>query len=292
MDIIGTGLSGLVGSRITELLSSEFSFTDLSKETGVDLMDFSTIEKKIKESSASWVFHFAAYTNVQGAELEKEKGYESISWGVNVLATENIVNICRQTGKRLLYISTDYVFDGKKDAFFENDMPHPISWYGTTKYEGEKRVQTLGDKALIIRIANPYRSNPVGKMDFVHKMLERITINAEIQAPSDQIFCPTFIDDLGIVITKLIPLNTTGIYHVVSNEGISPFEAAKTVADVFGYPHAPITKTTYDQYFLGKALPPKQALLKHDKINASGIELRSFKEGLTIIKQQEKKEGV
>jgi len=289
MEIIGTGLSGLVGSRITSLLSSEFTFTDLSKETGVDLMDFSTVEQMINKSLAPWVFHFAAYTNVQGAELEKEKGKESVSWGVNVLATENIVNICKQTGKRLLYISTDYVFDGEKDEYNENDQPHPISWYGITKYEGEKFVQTLENNALIVRIANPYRSNPVGKMDFVHKMLERIVLNEEIRAPSDQIFCPTFIDDLGVSLARLVLSNAYGIFHVGSDTGITPYEAANTVANEFGYPNALIVKTSYDQYFMGKAMPPKQAVLKHDKINASGITLHSFEQGVHIVKQQEKK---
>lgn len=289
MDIIGTGLSGLVGSRVTSLLSPGFSFTDLSKETGIDLLDFSKVQKMITSSDSSWVFHFAAYTDVQGAEMEKAKGKKSISWQVNVRATENIVHICRDTGKKLLYISTDYVFDGKKDEYEEDDIPNPISWYGTTKYEGELFVQTLKGQSLIIRIANPYRGSPVGKMDFVHKMLERMNAGLEIQAPSDQLFCPTFVDDLASCLEKLVASDANGIYHVVSATGITPYEAAKELALEFGYKDALITPVSYVQYFSGKALPPKQALLKHDKIDALGVRLHTFGEGLHAVKQQERK---
>ena len=289
MEIIGTGLSGLVGSRVTKLLSPGFAFIDLSKETGIDLLDFFKVREMISASHAPWVFHFAAYTDVQQAESEKAKGKESVSWKVNVGATENVMNICKETGKKLLYISTDYVFDGTKDEYDEDDVPNPISWYGQTKYEGEKLVQTLGTHSLVVRIANPYRSNPVGKMDFVHKMLERMNAGLEIQAPSDQLFCPTYIDDVASCLEKLVSTDAHGIYHVVSATGVTPYEAAKELALEFGYKDALITPVSYALYFSGKALPPKQALLKHDKIDALGVRLHTFSEGLHGVKQQERK---
>lgn len=292
MDIIGTGLSGLVGSRVVSQLSEQFVFTDLSKETGVDIMDFSKVRLIITSSQTPWIFHFAAYTDVQGSENEKEMGTSSISWRVNVLATENIVNICKDTGKKLLYISTDYVFDGRKNEYIEDDIPRPINWYGQTKYEGELRVRTLENNFLIIRIANPYRSNPTGKTDFVHKMIERIKNNQEIQAPSDQIFCPTFVDDLATAIQKLLICDTRGIYHVISSNGITPYQAATHIAKEFSFRSPHITSISYDQYFSGKALPPRHALLKHDKIDALGIKLHTFDQGLHTVKLQERNEGL
>jgi len=287
MDIIGTGLSGLVGSRIVSLFPPTYTFANLSRETDVDLLDFQKVKKMITASRAPWVFHFAAFTDVQGAEGEKEKGEESISWKVNVLATENIVSVCRDTGKRLLYISTDYVFDGTKHEYQEDDIPHPISWYGRTKYEGEKRVEILKEQSLIVRIANPYKSNPMGKMDFVHKMRDKMEKGIELKASSDQIFCPTFVDDLAESLRFLIHNNSSGIYHVVAHDGITPYKAAHVIAEIYHLKNARITSTSYNKYFLGKALPPKQALLKHDKINASGIKLHTFEEGvLEVVKQE------
>ena len=147
----------------------------------------------------------------------------------------------------------------------------------------------MGDHSLIVRIANPYRSNPVGKMDFVHKMLERMNAGLEIQAPSDQLFCPTYIDDLASGLEKFVSTDAHGIYHVVSATGITPYDAAKDLALEFGYNDALITPVSYTQYFSGKALPPKQALLKHDKIDALGVRLHAFDEGLREVKQQERK---
>ena len=103
MKILGTGLSGLVGSRVTQLLSPDFTFENLSLETGVDITDQKSVTKRLEQSGAPWVFHMAAYTDVQGAEKEKD-----IAWKVNVLATSHIANTCNKLNKRLLYIDTDY----------------------------------------------------------------------------------------------------------------------------------------------------------------------------------------
>src|SRR3972149_3124713 len=136
MNILGTGLSGLVGSRVVELLSDEFSFTNLSKETGIDITDSQKLTAEIINSRATWVFHFAAYTDVDGAESQRALSVSSQAWKVNVLATETVVQVWREYHKRLLYISTDYVFDGKKESYTEESAPAPQGWYAVTKYEG------------------------------------------------------------------------------------------------------------------------------------------------------------
>lgn len=288
MEIIGTGLSGLVGSRITALLSPDFSFVDLSKETGVDIMDFSCVRDRISASPSSWVFHFAAYTNVQAAQDEKEKGKESISWRVNVEATKHIAEVCRDTGKRLLYISTDYVFDGTKGIYDEKDIPNPISWYGQTKYEGEKAGEILGDRFLIVRISTPYRSAPVGKIDFVHKIKERLEQKELINAPNNQTFSPTFIDDLAAALRLLISSSASGIYHVGAASGITPYEAALEVASVFGFSRKAVQPVSYKEYFTHKAPAPQHAVLKHDKIDTLAVCLHTFQEGLEEVRNQER----
>lgn len=289
-DVLGTGLSGLVGSRIIKLLSPSFSFTAISKETGFDITNAGQMETLIKESKAPWVFHFAAYTNVQAAEDEKDKGKESASWNVNVSATENIAKACREFGKKLLYISTDYVFDGTKQEYHEEDVPHPISWYGVTKYEGEKAILASGVPFIIIRISTPYRSFPVGKTDFVHKILERLQRNQTIQSPEDQWFSPTFIDDLAIAIKGVVEGRKEGIYHVGSQEGISPFEAATTICHSFGCDASLVKPTSYDAYYSGKAKAPRHAILKHDKIDALHLSLHTFTDGVKEVQRQEEEE--
>lgn len=282
MNIIGTGLSGLVGSRAVELLSHSYTFTNLSLETGIDITNFDVVKTALASSDAPWVFHFAAYTNVQGAEKDRD-----VAWKVNVDATENIVKVCRIFKKRVVYIDTDYAFDGKyKEGYSEDDKTSPLGWYAKTKSEGAKYVLAY-DKGLVIRISNPYRANPVGKTDFVHKMLERLKNNQGIVAPSDQLFVPTFIDDIATAIEKLISVNASGIYHVVSGSPLSPYDAAIAIAIEYSLDPSQIQKTTFAEYFKDRAPTPQYAALSNDKIRNLGVSMHSFQDGLRLMHQQE-----
>lgn len=286
MNIIGTGLSGLVGSRVVELLSSTLTFENLNVRDQGDITNRTIISEQMHRSAAQWVFHFAAKTDVDGAEKERSMGEKSPTWIVNVLGTEAIIDACEKTGKRLLYISTDYVFDGTKQFYTEDDAPHPVGWYATTKCEGEKRVLAMGNRGLVIRIANPYRASFARKSDFVRSIIDRLEKGDAVTAPSDQIFVPTFIDDIAVAIRALINANADGIYHIVGSQELSPFVAAGKIAESFGYDTRRIIPTSFSLYFADRAPRPKQAALKHDKITKLGVRIRSFDEGLTEMKRQ------
>lgn len=286
MNILGTGLSGLVGSRVVELLSSLFSFEDLSLDTGVDITKKELVESRISASSAPWMIHLAAKTDVDGAEAERPLGEQSSTWIVNVRATEYIVEACQRTGKRLLYVSTDYVFDGTKDTYTEEDIPNPQGWYAVTKHEGEKQVARLGDHGLIIRIANPYRASFPAKPDFVAKIRQKLEQGELIASPSDQLFVPTFIDDIARGIKALIEKNASGIYHVVGSDALSPFDAAKTVARTFGFEESLVAPAAFTSYFASRAPRPFRAALKNDKITKFGVRMATFREGLKEIARQ------
>jgi len=286
MKILGTGLSGLVGSRVVELLSDDCSFENLSLETGVDITNKESVDTFFAKSNAPWVFHMAAYTDVQGAEKERSLGEQSVAWKVNVQATQNIADNCKKLGKKLLYVDTDYAFDGKKKSYSEDDVPNPLGWYAKTKSEGSKRVLALGNQGLVIRISNPYRANPVGKKDFVHKILERMQTNQPITAPADQIFTPTFIDDIASALRVLVKLGANGIYHVVGSS-LSPFSAAMTIAEVFGCDTSLVHKITFAEMFANRAPTPQYAGLKNDKIKALGVMMHTFEAGLKEVQKQE-----
>ena len=286
MKILGTGLSGLVGSRVVQLLSPEFTFENLSLDTGVDITDKESVTKRLEQSDAPWVFHMAAYTDVQGAEKERSLGEQSVAWNVNVIATQHIVDIVKKLGKKLLYIDTDYAFDGTKKMYREEDTPNPLGWYAKSKSEGAKRVLMLGNQGLVIRISNPYRAKPVGKKDFVHKMLERMQSGQIVTAATDQLFVPTFIDDIASALRVLVKLGASGIYHVVGNS-LSPFEAAKIIADVFGCNKTLVQPTTFAAMFANRAPTPQYAVLSNEKIKALGVPIHSFADGIAEVKKQE-----
>lgn len=287
MKILGTGLSGMVGSRVVELLSSSCTFENLSMETGVDITNVDVLKERFSASDAPWVFHFAAYTNVQEAEKEKDLGEQSAAWKVNVHATQHIANLCQQLGKRLLYISTDYVFDGTKDAYSEDDAPHPLGFYAKTKFYGEEAVKKLGSHGLIVRIANPYRANPVGKMDVFHKIRERLASGQPVKAPTDQLIVCTFVDDLAGAITTLVEKDAGGIFHVPSQDAVVPYDVMCMLARTFQLDASLVEKTTFAEFFQGRAPVPQKACLKHDKIDALNIRLHTVEAGMQEVKQQE-----
>ncbi len=286
MKILGTGLSGLVGSRVVELLKDSYTFTNLSLETGVDITNKDVIDKYIRGSDTPWVFHFAAKTDVDGAQKERSLQKGSSTWIVNVIATENIVEACRATRKNLLYVSTDFVFDGTQDTYIEEDTPNPQGWYAITKYEGEKKVSTLGSHGLIIRLAFPYRSSFTGKKDFVSSMRDKLASGQELPAPTDQLITPTFIDDIAVAIDILVKRNESGIVHVVGSQSLSPYEAAQKVAELFDLNSGLIKPTTFQTYYQGRAPRPFHAVLKNAKITKFGVKMATFDEGLEIITSQ------
>lgn len=288
MEYIGTGLHGLVGSRLVELLRDRHSFVSLGLEEGIDITNESLVtEKIVSNSAAQWVLHLAAYTDVQGAEKDRNLGENSQAWKVNVEATQYIINACKRSGKRLLYIDTDYAFDGVQPLYTELDIPRPLGWYAKTKTEAAMRVFALGDMGLVVRISNPYRAHPQGKKDFVHKILERLEEGKLVVAPSDQIFVPTFVDDIALAIERLTEDYAMGIYHVVGSTSLSPYEAAKVIALVYGCDVGLISPTSFASYFAGKAAVPQFAALTNEKLKARGISMHEFKDGLEEIKRQE-----
>lgn len=286
MQIIGTGLSGLVGTQIVKYFGSDFEFENLSLETGVDITEINEVTRRIEGSSAEWIFHLAAVTDVDRVEKEKDLGIQGRGWRVNVDATANLVRLAKRTGKNLLYISTDYVFSGDKESYVETDFPEPLSWYGRTKWEGEKLVLEVGKKGLVVRIANPYGGDEGGKKDFVQKILERLNHKEQVIAPADQKLVPTFLEDIVMAIYRLVNLHESGIYHVVGEDVVTPFEAATQIAEVWGFDPQLVVPTTFAKYFAGRAQRPQRAILKHDKISELGIKMRSFREGLEEIHGQ------
>ena len=137
--IIGTGLSGVVGSRLVELLQDEYDFEDLSLESGVDITNTSQLKRLFAQSTAKVCLHLAAVTDVDGCEQQKDLGRESLAWQVNVQATRSLAQLAREKDMHMVYISTEFVFDGTKpigEVYSEEDEPRPVNWYGETKYQG------------------------------------------------------------------------------------------------------------------------------------------------------------
>jgi len=302
MKILGTGLTGLVGSRFTELLENAYEFEHINLDNGINILDKASVLDAISSSNASIVLHMAAKTNVDGCELDKERDKEILSfktkedkeevwkneqtaWAVNVFGTQNIVEACQKENKKIIYISTDFVFKGQKKSYTEEEKPDPLNWYAKTKYEGEKLVENSGVDYIIARLAYPYRAF-FERNDFVRGLIAKLQKNENLSMVTDHVMVPTFIDDLVNALDLLIQKEEKGIFHIVGSESITPYQAALKIAEVFNLDSSLISKTTRREYFAGKAARPFCLNLKNDKIGKLGIEMSTFEKGLLEVKNQ------
>src|SRR3989338_11444327 len=213
-----TGSTGLIGSRIIELLKTDFEFIELVWPE-FDLRKKDQIWKVLKDLNFDLLLHLAAYTNVDAAEKEKNLAFE-----INVTGTKNIFEAVSRKKKKLIYISTDFVFDGKHPPFYEDSIPHPLSYYAQTKFEGEKIVK---NRALIVRFSYPYRAKYEIKPDFVKKIKLSLEKKTTLPLISNSLITPTFIDDIALSMKHLFNNYSAEIFHIVGADSISPYQAGK-----------------------------------------------------------------
>jgi len=229
MEILGTGLSGLVGSKVVQLYSNKYNFQNIDLTVGVDITDFAAVHDFISKSSAPVIIHMAAFTDATKA-WEQTGDTSGVCYKVNVVGTENIAKVARETGKHLIHVSTAFVFDGNKDTMYvEEDPVSPIEWYGVTKAKAEEVVQKIGGSWTIFRIDQPFRSDPFAKQDTAHKMAENLK-KQDFRPFGDHWFAPTIIEDFAQVLDWGIENKPQGIFHATCNEKVSDYQYANMIA--------------------------------------------------------------
>lgn len=288
MNILGTGLNGLVGSRIVELLSPKHTFQNISRSTGVDISDYTSLLQAVSGSDANIVLHLAAYTDVKTAERERELGAASEAYKINVLGTQNVAKACKEADKKIIYISTDLVVGGDdmpEGGFTEEATPNPLGWYAETKYKGEKMVEESGAEYTIMRIAYPYRAN-FEKPDFVRFFKKMLEEGNALKVLEDRLVTPTFIDDIAYAMDTLIENEATGLYHSAGGQILSMYEAVVMIAEKFGLDRSLVGKTTRQEFLVDRAPEPFSSALNNAKIARLGVRMNTFQEGLENMIQQ------
>ena len=286
--VTATGLTGLIGSRIEELLSDSFRWLPLRYEDGFDITDGEKVDGAIGEFGGHIVFHLAAFTDLNAAW--KEQGDETgMCYRINVLGTRNIVEACRKSGKYLIHVSTDAVFDGGKNQLYtEEDRRNPIDWYGQTKLWAEEEVLKSGCQAAVVRFAYPFRADFPPKKDFVRKIIDQLKRREKVVMFTDTIFTPTFIDDIAMAMKEMILKKKSGIFHIVGSTQLSPFSAAKQIAKTFGLDESLILPQMLKDYLKNGGRPyPQFAGLSNEKLKKDlEISMKTFPEGLGEMRRQ------
>ena len=290
MKILITGAAGFLGKKLRSILEKKFSFevicTDRSgnSETGCVKMDITDAEKVmnvITNIKPDAVIHCAAMSDVDGCEDNKK-----LAMTINRDGSANIAEACNAIDALMVHISTDFVFDGAKGNYAEDDEPNPLSYYAKTKLEGENAVKKKAHKFIIIRPEVLYGYNGDGsERSFTIWVHDNLKAGKEIRVVDDQFNTPTLIDDLAMAIGKLIKKNKLGIWHVAGPERLSRYEMAVQLAEVFGY-DASLIKRIKSSELKQKALRPLDSSLNTEKLNKAGISMHGFREGLAIMKGQ------
>jgi dTDP-4-dehydrorhamnose reductase len=293
MRILITGISGMLGVDLCETLREEYEVA------GLDIKDFSStslpsprvhkaditdrhgLKKLFRQLPPHSVIHTAAYTDVDGCEKNPDRAHR-----VNALGTRNIALICQEKNIPLVYVSTDFVFDGKKNCpYAELDEPRPLNVYGRSKLAGENYVRSLLERYFIVRTSWLYGRHGKNFVDTILKLAEEKEV---LTVVGDQVGSPTYTKDLAQEMKKLVSSSSYGIYHITNSGSCSWYGFAKEIlklAGIRGVKVKPITSRELNR----PAPRPQFSVLNHSSSGrGAGNTMRPWKEALKEYLEERK----
>jgi dTDP-4-dehydrorhamnose reductase len=261
MNVLITGGNGQLGKTFQALKEKEHSIHSLSKEE-LDVTDSKAVEDCFEKYNPGLVIHAAAYTAVDSAELYQKKAYD-----VNAVGALNVARSANEIGATMVYISTDYVFDGEKETFYiEEDEPNPKSVYGLSKWLGEVLVRRTSPKHYIVRTSWLFGH---GGGNFVKTMAELGRRKREVQVVADQFGAPTYTNDLASTIFELIG-KPYGIYHISNSGSCSWYEFARKIYEELDADPTLVKPVTTEKYG-AKAPRPAYSVMNLEKLVSTGV---------------------
>lgn len=298
MKVFVTGVAGQLGYDVVNELCSrghEVIASDVIGEwngnvpyVSLDITDALAVERVILDVMPDVIVHCAAWTAVDAAEDESNQGKVK---AINVEGTQNMANAAKRVNAKMVYISTDYVFDGQGTEPWQPDCKEyaPLNVYGQTKLGGEQAVANTLEKYFIVRIAWVFGLN--GK-NFIKTMLQVGKNHAQVRVVNDQIGTPTYTYDLARLLADMIETDKYGYYHATNEGGyISWYDFTKEIYRQAGM-NTEVLPVTTAEYGCSKAARPFNSRLDKTKLVESGFEpLPSWQDALERYLQELKKQG-
>ena len=278
MKVLVTGVKGQLGyDCVNELTKRGHVAVGVDIEE-MDITDAASVNSVVKETSPDAVIHCAAWTAVDAAEDEENREKVRL---VNAVGTQNIADVCRDLNCKMLYLSTDYVFDGQGTEPWQPDCTDykPLSVYGETKLAGELAVSQTLEKYFIVRIAWVFGKN--GK-NFIKTMLNLCKTHDTIKVVSDQIGTPTYTYDLAKLLVDMIDTEKYGYYHATNEGGyISWYDFTKEIfrqacemgRQEYSEERLNLIPVTTEEYGISKAKRPFNSRLDKSKLTENGFTL-------------------
>lgn len=284
----GSGLLGryliqeAVGSNDTVLSTYQTMPVSVQgiSEARLDLRDVTATKEVLERFQPDMVLLPGAMTNVDQCERSPTQ-----SWEINAEGPMNVANVCKDIGAKLLYVSTDYVFNGMKQSkYYEFDTTDPISIYGQTKLEGERCTMDADKHNLVCRVSVLYGWNRSGKKNFVTWLLDELENKRPVNVFDDQWVSPTYAPHCAKILLKLIKSDEKGVFHTSGPDCLNRHEIALMVAKEFGLDASLVRKVPTKSVDL-LARRPERSCLSVDKVESIlDMGMLSFGEGIKMMR--------
>lgn len=286
MKVLVVGASGLVGSRVLSELEKSAEFeaegTCLSRTAvglrRLDITDVDETRKLISRLKPDVIVHTAALTNVDYCE-----DYRSEAYGINVRGTGNVVDAAREAGCRVVYISTDFVFDGLNGPYGEDDATNPVNYYGRTKLEGETLVSGIGHVIARTTVVYGWKS---GSKNFLMQVFGKLSANEEMNVAVDQYGSPTLADNMATAVVELIKEKKNGIYNIAGVDVMNRHEFALKIAKIFDLDQGLLTPVETGSLRQRAVRPMKAGLRVEKAARELKTRLLGVEEGLSFARKQ------
>jgi dTDP-4-dehydrorhamnose reductase len=265
------GASGLLGQELVQALSGEHEQLTALSTKDADLRDHARVRDAIRDSRPDWVILCAAYTDVDGCESNRD-----LAFAVNCEGAVNVAEAVREAGSRLLFLSTDYVFDGSKRTPYEtSDARKPASVYGESKARAEERLIEILPEVCIARTSWLFGH---GGKCFPATILKLASTRSEISVVNDQRGSPTFTRDLASALVELCRASARGIVHVTNSGNCTWYEFAGEIVRGAGLRATvkPVSTAEYPR----PARRPAYSVLSPASLTAYNIQMPEWRDGL------------
>lgn len=295
--ILITGANGLVGQKLVEcginneqwnIIATgrgESRFKSGEQDFTYEPMDTTNVEEVSRVFAAytpDYVIHSASMTDVDRCEINRDLCNEQ-----NIQATENILAECEKHCSHLIFISTDFVFDGKNGPYTEDDKPNPVNYYGWTKYQTEKSIQSRNLAWTIIRTNLVYGiGHDLTRSNIVLWVKHGLEVGKEMSLVDDQVRTPTLAEDLAAGCLLVVSKNATGIFNISGKDLLTPYDMAVLTADYFGLDKENITRTDSSHFNQVAKRPIKTGLIIEKAQKILDFQPKSFAEGIAIVSKQ------
>ncbi len=284
MKVLVIGAAGFLGKHLVRDFSIDntvFGADKYKDKKGLHYLDLAnreSVKSAFLRFSPELVLLPASVTGVDFCEQNQD-----LAWAVNTEGPKEVAVAAKRQGAFLIFYSTDYIFDGAKGPYSEEDRPDPINFYGKTKLEAERIIQKELNSFLIIRTCGLYGYEK-GGLNYAMQIYSALKKKRIVRAVCDQYGTPTYVEDLSAATLKLVKSKKEGIFNVAGPDYVNRIQLSRELADVFGFDKRLIQEARTEE-LKQAAERPKKGGLKTDKLGIeAGIKTMSLKEGLLAMR--------